>query len=102
MHSMPASREFFAQALLAEAGNADDALARRGALGEARERRPDLSADAEDDDVARKVFELGDQGRRRVVITSSRCSTSRKRSGSAGDLVIPRSLSSIGLGWGAR
>ena len=61
----PGSGEFFPQALLAEAGNADDPLARRRAFGELRQRWADLSADAEDDDVARKVFERGDQGRRR-------------------------------------
>jgi hypothetical protein len=60
-----ASRELFPQALFAEAGNAHDPLARRRALGELRQRRPDLSAHAEDDDVAGKVLERGTQGRRR-------------------------------------
>ena len=36
--------ELLAHALLAETGNADHAFARRRALGEAGERRPDLSA----------------------------------------------------------
>jgi hypothetical protein len=62
-HSIPIPRVFL-QALLAEAGNAHDPFAGRGAFSELRERWANLSADAEDDDVARKVFERGDQGRR--------------------------------------
>ena len=65
MHSMPDGSERLAQALLAEAGNADDALARCRALGEPGERRPDLSAHAENDDVARKLIERRAQRRRR-------------------------------------
>jgi len=61
----PVAGEFFAHAFLAEAGNADHALARRRALGEAGERRPDLSAHAKDDDVAGKLLQRGDQRRRR-------------------------------------
>jgi len=57
--------ELLAHALLAEAGNADHALARRRALGEAGERRPDLSAHAENDDIAGKRLQRGDQRRRR-------------------------------------
>ena len=56
--------EFFAYALLAEAGNADHAFARRRALGKAGKRRPDLSAHAENDDVAGKLLQRGDQRRR--------------------------------------
>src|SRR5262249_17097982 len=62
----PVAGELLAQARLAEAGNADHALIRRRALGEAGERRPDLSAYAENDDVARKLLQRSDQdGRRR-------------------------------------
>ena len=59
------SGELLAQALLAEAGDADHALARRRALGEAGERRADLAAHAENDDVAGKRFHCGAQRRRR-------------------------------------
>jgi len=56
--------EVFAHALFAEAGDADHAPIRRGALGEARERRPDLSRDAEHDDVAGQLLQCHSQGRR--------------------------------------
>ena len=65
MHSMPCAVELLAQALLAEARDADDALARRGALGQLRERRADLAADAENDDVALDRAELGHELRAR-------------------------------------
>ena len=93
----PGSRQFFPQALLAEAGNAHDPLARRGAFGELRERWADLSADAEDDDVARKVFERGDQGRRRGghhLLEVLHVAEAIRQRGGFGH---PRSLSSIGL-----
>ena len=54
-----------AQAFLAEARDADDALARRCALGEARERRPDLAANAQNDEIARDSRQIGDERRRR-------------------------------------
>ena len=65
MHSMPQPVSLLAQALLAEARNADDALARRRALGEPRQRRADLAADAENDEVAGELRQIGDQRRRR-------------------------------------
>src|SRR5262245_7883038 len=62
----PVAGELLAHARLAEVGNADHAFARRRALGEAGERRPDLSAYAENEDVAGKLLQRGDQrGRRR-------------------------------------
>ena len=79
MHSMPHGGELFAQARLAEARDADDALVRRGALGQPRQRRADLAADAEDDEVAATAREnSAPSSGVGVVITSSRCSTSRK------------------------
>ena len=69
--------------LFVEARDADHAPVRRRALGEPRQRRPDLAADAEDDEIAGEPAELGEQAGDGVVITSSRCATSRKRSGSA-------------------
>jgi hypothetical protein len=57
--------EPFAQPRLAETGDAHHALLGRRALGEPRQRRPDLAAHAEDDDVACKPRELGGQCRRR-------------------------------------
>jgi hypothetical protein len=83
-----ASRELFPQALFAETGNAHDPLARRRALGELRQRRPDLSA------TPRTMMSPGRscsavlKAADGVVITCSRCSTSRKRSGSAGGSII--------------
>ena len=58
--------ELFAQARFAEARDADHALVRRGALRQPRQRRPDLAADAEDDEVAgqRGEFLREDGGRR--------------------------------------
>jgi hypothetical protein len=50
--------ERLARVRLAEPGDADDALARRRALGEPRQRRPDLAGDAQDDDVAGKLAQL--------------------------------------------
>ena len=87
--------ELLAQARLAEARDADHALAGCGALGEPRQGRSDLAADAEDDrgrpEAARARRPAPATG---AVITSSRCSTSRKRSGSAagdaGMRVFPR------------
>ena len=65
MHSTPQARELLAQVRLAEARDADHALAGRRALGEPRQGRSDLAADAQDDEVARKRAELGAQHRRR-------------------------------------
>ena len=44
--------QLLAKALLAETRDADDALVRRRALGESRQRRADLAANAEDDEIA--------------------------------------------------
>ena len=81
-----------AQALLAEARNADDALARRRALGQPRQRRSDLAADAENDDVASSFASSATSSGAGVVITSSRCSASRKRSGRAASAFRSRDL----------
>ena len=83
MHSMPPGGELLAQPLLAEARNADDALAGRRPLGEPRQGRSDLAADAENDEVAGNASRSAIRAGAGAVITSSRCSTSRKRSGSA-------------------
>src|SRR5262249_18784200 len=91
--------ELLAHALLAEAGNADHALARRRALGEAGERRPDLSAYAENDDVAGKLLQRGDQRRRRrghhLLEVLHVAQTIGQRAGGLGH---PRVLSSNGRG----
>ena len=80
MHSMPCAVSFSRRPGLAEARNADDALVRRGALGQSRQRRADLAADAEDDEVAVEArASSATSSGVGVVITSSRCSTSRKR-----------------------
>ena len=65
MVSTPCASSFSLQAGLAEAGDADDALAGRGALGHAGQRRPHLAADAENEDVAIDRGEIVDQGLRR-------------------------------------
>ena len=57
--------QLLAQAFFAEARHAHDALARRRALGETRQRRPDLAADAQNDEIARNLCEIGDERRRR-------------------------------------
>ena len=76
-----AASSCLAQARFAEARHADHALARRRPLGEPRQGRPDLAADAQDDEITGKRAELGGQAAGGVVITSSRCSTSWRRSG---------------------
>ena len=50
------ARQLLAQALLAETRNADDALSRGRALGEPRQRRSDLSANSQNDEIARNSF----------------------------------------------
>ena len=69
---------------IGEARDADDALVRRGPLGQARQRRPHLAGDAENDDVA------GQRARDRrpapgvgSVMKSSSAATLSKRSGRA-------------------
>ena len=62
MHSMSVTGEILAQAGFGESGDADDALMRRRPPGEPRQRRPDLSADPEDDEIARQLLELRRQG----------------------------------------
>ena len=52
---------------VAEARHADHALARRRALGHARQRRPHLAADADDDEVAVHARQVGHQTRRRLA-----------------------------------
>ena len=59
------SGQLLAQAFFAEARHAHDALARRCAFGETRERRPDLAADAQNDEIARDSREVGGERRRR-------------------------------------
>ena len=54
----PAGDEPLAQSLLAETRDGDDALARRGALGKPGQRRTDLAAGAEDNEVAADVAEF--------------------------------------------
>ena len=66
MHSMPQPVSFSRSPVLAETRDADDALVRRRALGQPRQRRADLAADAEDDEIAWNFRHVGDQrGRRR-------------------------------------
>src|SRR6185369_4348969 len=50
---------------VAEAGDADDAALRRRALGQARQRRPHLAGDAEDEEVAVDRRQVVDEGARR-------------------------------------
>ena len=50
---------------VAEAGDADDAPRRPGALGQARQRRPHLAGDAEDHEVAFDRGQIVDEGARR-------------------------------------
>ena len=57
--------ELLAQALLAEASHSHHPLPGSGAPGEPRQRRPDLAADAEDDEIAGNRAELRRQRRRR-------------------------------------
>ncbi len=76
-------RELVAHRAVAEAGDADDAPRRRGALGQARQRRPHLAGDAEDQEVAFDGAELVDQGAVGRVRNSSSASTDAKRSGRA-------------------
>ena len=59
-------------------------LRRRRALGQARQRRPHLAADAQHEDVAGRPGEIGDQRSDGVVMKSSTASTLSKRSGSFG------------------
>ena len=63
MHSMPVCRQLIAQALLAEASNPDDPLARRRAFGQPCERRTNLATNAEDDEIAIEFRQIGYQGR---------------------------------------
>ena len=65
--SMPACSSAGAHGGVGEARHADDALARRRALGHARQRRPHLAGDAEHEDVAGETGEVGDQLRRRLA-----------------------------------
>ena len=65
MHSMPQPVSCSRRPCLAEARHAHDALARRRALGETRQRRPDLAADAQNDEIARNFCEVGGERRRR-------------------------------------
>ena len=62
---MPHARELLAQALLAETRDADHALAWRRALGEPRQRRSDLAANSQNDEIARNLLEVGDERRGR-------------------------------------
>ena len=64
--STPALHERLAHAGFAEARHADHPLGRRGPLGQARQGRPHLAADAQHDDVARRLGEIGDQRIRTV------------------------------------
>ena len=65
MHSMPQPVSLLAKSLLAETRDADDALVRRRALGQSRQRRADLAANAEDDEIAGEFCHVGDERRRR-------------------------------------
>ena len=93
-----ATGKLLPQAFLAEAGNAHDPLAGRGALGELRQRRTDLSAHAKNEDVALKVFERGDEGRGRrghhLLEVIHVAEAIRQRRG----LAHPRSCPGTGIG----
>ena len=64
MHSTPCASQRGPRLGVAEARHADHALARRRALGHARQRRAHLAADAEHDDVAVDARQVGHQARR--------------------------------------
>src|SRR5690606_34169348 len=59
------AKQLFAQALFAEAGDADDALLGGRTFGEPRQRRSHLAAHPEDNEVAVDLAEFGNNGGRR-------------------------------------